>query len=66
MRATLTDEHHLMLELIADRPVAAIPELARYTTLLAAQRLIELTNGAQWRVTELGEALLQRQAHRLH
>ena len=43
MRITLTDEQHLMLELIADKPLPAIPEIARYTGVLAAARLIELT-----------------------
>ena len=43
MRIALTDEQHLMLELIADKPLAAIPEIARYTGVLAAARLIELT-----------------------
>ena len=36
MRITLTDEQHLMLELIADKPLPAIPEIARYTGVLAA------------------------------
>ena len=40
MRITLTDEQHLMLELIADKSLPAIPEIARYTGVLAAARLI--------------------------
>ena len=41
MRVTLTDEQHLILELIADKPLPAIPEIARYTSVLAAANLIE-------------------------
>jgi hypothetical protein len=59
MRITLTDEQHLMLELIADKPLPAIPEIARYTGVLAAARLIELTAESQWTLTSRGEAMLE-------
>ena len=41
----------LVLELIADKPIPAMPEIARYTNVLAAARLIELTPDAKWQVT---------------
>lgn len=66
MRLTLTDEQHLMLELIAAKPVPAIPELARYTAALAAARLIELTADEQWQVTRLGEAMLEPRGYWVH
>ena len=66
MRVTLTDDQHLMLELIADNPIPATPELARYTTVLAAARLIELTAEAHWRVTQLGEAMLEPRGYWVH
>jgi hypothetical protein len=59
MRVELSDEQHLMLELIADGPVAAIPEIARYTAALASARLIELTADAKWQVTQLGKTLME-------
>jgi hypothetical protein len=62
----LTEEEHLMLELIADRPVPAMPELQRYTTLLAATKLIALTSEIEWQITPLGKAMLERSQHRLH
>jgi hypothetical protein len=62
----LTDEQQLMLELIADRPVSAIPELQRYTTPLAATKLIALTGEAEWQITLLGKAMLERLQHRVH
>jgi hypothetical protein len=55
-----------MLELIADNPIPATPELARYTTVLAAARLIELTAEAHWRVTRLGEAMLEPRGYWVH
>jgi hypothetical protein len=58
MQITLTDEQHLMLELIADHPLPAIPEIARYTSVLAAARLIQLTADKRWKVTRYGEAML--------
>ena len=36
MRSELTDEQHLMLELIADEPLPAMPEIAR--TRMSSQR----------------------------
>jgi hypothetical protein len=59
MRITLTDEQHLMLELIADKPLPAIPEIARYTGVLVAARLIELTAESQWTLTSRGKAMLE-------
>jgi hypothetical protein len=66
MRINLTDEQHLMLELIADGPVPAIPELERYTAPLRATQLIALTDETRWQITQLGEAMLERRHHRLH
>ena len=66
MSFVLTDEQRLMLELIADRPVPAIPELQRYATPLAATKLIALTGDAEWQITQLGNAMLERMQHRVH
>jgi len=66
MSFTLTDEQHLILELIADRPVPAIPELQRYTTALAASKLIALTGEVEWQITPLGIAMLERMQHQVH
>ena len=57
MRFTLTDEQHLMLELIAEKPLPTIPEIARYTRVLAAARLIEHTAESRWTLTRRGEAM---------
>jgi hypothetical protein len=66
MFVTLTDQQHYLLELIADGPIAAIPEIERYTAPLAATNLIALKSGAEWHITPLGEAVLERPRHRLH
>ena len=66
MSLKLTDQQHLMLELIAGRPVPAIPEIKRYTAPLEATKLIALMNDAEWRITRLGEAMLERLQHTLH
>jgi hypothetical protein len=66
MRVTLTDEQQLMLELIADKPVPAIPEIARYTSVLAAARLIELTTEHRWTLTRRGEAMLEPRGYWVH
>jgi hypothetical protein len=66
MRFNLTDEQHLMLELIADGSVPAIPELERYTAPLNATKLIALTDEIKWQITQLGEAMLEQRLHRLH
>ena len=66
MRVTLTDEQHLMLELIADKPLPAIPEIARYTNVLAAARLIERTSESRWTVTRRGEAMLEPRGYLVH
>ena len=66
MRFNLTDEQHLMLELIADGSVPATPELEHYTAPLKAIKLIALTDEIKWRITQLGEAMLERRHHRLH
>ena len=55
-----------MLELIADKPLTAIPDITQYTSILAAARLIELTPAGKWRVTGLGQAVLERHEHWLH
>jgi hypothetical protein len=41
--STLTAEQYLLLEVIADRPLPAVPEIAQYALILAAARLVELT-----------------------
>src|SRR5687768_4056450 len=66
MRFTLTDEQHLMLELIADGPVPAIPEIERHTAPLKATKLIALTDEMKWQITQLGEAMLEQRRHLLH
>jgi hypothetical protein len=66
MSFKLTDHQHLMLELIAERPVPATPEMKRYTAPLEATKLIALMDEAEWRITQLGEAMLERLRHRLH
>jgi len=66
MSFALSDEEHLMLELIADRPVPAVPEIQRYTAPLAATKLIALTNEIEWQITPLGKAMLERTEQRLH
>jgi hypothetical protein len=62
----LTDQQHLMLELIAERPVPAIPEIERYIAPLEATKLITLMDEAEWRITRLDKAMLERLHHRLH
>ena len=66
MRFHLTDEHHYMLELIADAPLLAIPEIDRYTAVLAATKLIVLTVDTKWKITHLGRAVLARRNYSLH
>jgi hypothetical protein len=65
-QSALTAEQHLLLELIADMPLAAMPDIAQYTRTLAAARLIELTPAGKWRITGLGQAVLHRHEHWLH
>ena len=66
MRVTLTDEQHLILELIADKPLPAIPEIARYASVLAAANLIELTGERRWTLTRRGEAMLVPRGYWVH
>jgi hypothetical protein len=66
MRFALTDEQHLVLELIADAPILAIPELEPVAAPLLATRLIALTDETKWKITQLGEAMLERQHSPLH
>ena len=66
MGVTLTDEQHLMLELIADKPLPAIPEIARYTSVLAAANLIELTGERRWTLTRRGQAMLEPRGYWVH
>ena len=66
MPLKLTDQQHVMLELIAERPVPAIPEIEHYTAALKATELITLMDEAEWRITRLGEAMLERLRHTLH
>jgi hypothetical protein len=66
MYFSLTEEQHLVLELIADGSVLAIPELERYTAPLRKNRLIVLTDEIKWQITQVGEAMLEQRHHRLH
>jgi hypothetical protein len=66
MRFRLTPEQQLMLELIADGSLAAIPEIERYTATLAATKLIALVDDTKWTITKLGEAMLESQRCTLH
>jgi hypothetical protein len=65
-QSALTAEQHLLLELIADMPLPAMPDIAQYTRTLAAARLIELTPAGEWCITGLGQAVLDRHEHWLH
>ena len=66
MAFKLTDQQHVMLELIAERPVPAIPEIDHHIGALEATELITLMDDAEWRITRLGEAMLERLQHTLH
>ena len=66
MFRVLTDQHHFMLQLIAEGPVPVSPDIERYTALLAATKLIALCGDVEWRITPLGKAVLDRPKHRLH
>jgi hypothetical protein len=65
-RSWLTAEQYLLLEVIADRPLPAVPEIAQYALILAAARLVELTPRGKWRITGFGRAVLDRHEHWLH
>jgi hypothetical protein len=66
MRFTLTNEQQVILELIKDRSVSAMPELETLTAPLAASKLITLTAATEWKITLLGEAMLERCRSSLH
>ena len=66
MPLKLTDHQHLMLELIAERPVPAIPEIEHYVAALEAIELITLMDEVEWRITRLGEAMLERLQQTVH
>jgi hypothetical protein len=66
MRFILTNEQQVILELIRDRSVSAIPELEAFTAPLAASKLIMLTDETEWKITRLGEAMLERCRSPLH
>lgn len=66
MAFVLTQEQHLLLELIADRPVPAIAELQCQTAPLAATKLIALTGDIEWQITLLGKAMLERMEQKVH
>jgi hypothetical protein len=65
-RNRLTAEQYLLLEVIADRPLPAVPEIAQYASILAAARLVELTPRGKWRITGFGRAVLERHEGWLH
>ena len=65
MRFRLTDEQHVILELIADSPGRDRRDRA-YTAGLAATKLIALADNTKWTITKLGEAMLERQRSALH
>jgi len=66
MSFVLTEEQRLLLELIADRPVPAMPALQRHTAPLAATELIALTGDIEWQITLLGKAMLERMENAVH
>jgi hypothetical protein len=66
MSFVLTEEQRLLLEVIADRPVPAIPALQRHTAPLAARKLIALTGDIEWQITLVGKAMLERMEHVVH
>jgi hypothetical protein len=65
-RTTLTAEQYFLLEIIADKPLPAVSEIAQHTQILAVARLVELTPAGKWRITDLGRALLKRHEYWLH
>ena len=62
----LTDEQEIVLQLVADSPLRATPNLERHTARLAAANLIALADNATWTITKVGEAMLERQHCPLH
>jgi len=66
MRFTLTNELQTILELIRDGAVSAMPELDVLTAPLAASKLIALSDETEWKITRLGEILLERCRSSLH
>jgi len=66
MRFVLSDEQQTMLELIADHPVPAMPELEPLTAPLLATGLIGLAEGSMWKITHLGEVMLEKRENVLH
>jgi hypothetical protein len=62
----LTDEQQCVLQLIADGPLRALPEIERHTGRLAAANLIVLADNTRWTIIKLGEAMLERQYCSLH
>jgi hypothetical protein len=65
-RSTLTAEQYLLLVVIADKPLPAVPEIAQYALILAAARLVELTPRRKWRITRFGRAVLERHEGLMH
>jgi hypothetical protein len=65
-RSSLTAEQYLLLEVIAERPLPAVPEIAQYALILAAARLVELTPRRKWRITRFGRAVLERHQGLMH
>jgi hypothetical protein len=65
-RSSLTAEQYLLLEVIAERPLPAVPEIAQYALILAAARLVELTPRRKWRITRFGRAVLERHEGLMH
>jgi hypothetical protein len=66
MRFALTNELQIILELIRDGSVLAIPELDQLTAPLAATKLIALKDETEWKITRLGEIMLERCRSSLH
>jgi hypothetical protein len=66
MAFKLTDQQHVMLELIAEGPVPAIPEIDHCIGALEVTELITLMDDVEWQITRLGEAMLERLQHTLH
>jgi len=66
MSFVLTQEQHLLLELIAERPLPASAVLQRHAAPLAATKLIALTGDVEWQITLLGKVMLERMEDRVH
>src|SRR5262249_46404629 len=65
MQTILTQEECFLMYLLSDGPVKAIGELERLAIRLASMQLVALDDSGRWRLTQVGEALLEKQSHHL-